>query len=77
MNELDNRVAAQTTDAELAGRFAKVAEAMAANEEAIVAELNEVQGPAVDVGGYYKPDTTKTDAAMRPCSALNDIVANV
>merc|ERR1712048_1260733 len=48
--------------------------ALADNEEQIVKELNEVQGKPVDIGGYYQPDTAKTDAAMRPCKLLNDII---
>ena len=69
VHELDNRgshfylalywaqeLAAQTDDPELAARFAPIADALAANEEQIVAELNEVQGSPVDIGGYYFPD---------------------
>ena len=70
--ELDNRgsqfylalywaqaLAAQTEDAELAEHFAPLAKALAENEETIVAELNEVQGKPVDIGGYYYPDREK------------------
>src|SRR4051794_558004 len=49
-------LAAQTRDAELARRFAPLAKALAENEKKIVAELNAVQGKAVDIGGYYLPD---------------------
>ena len=54
-----------------------MAEALAANETKILEELNGAQGPAQDLGGYYKPDTAKTDAAMRPSATLNGIVAGV
>ena len=90
VHELDNRgshfylamywaqaMAAQTTDTELAARFAPVAEALAANESKIVDELNAVQGPAVDLGGYYLTDPERVAAAMRPCATLNDIIAGV
>ena len=43
-------LAAQTKDAELAAHFAPVAQALAGGEAAIVAELAEVQGKAVDLG---------------------------
>lgn len=90
VNELDNRgshfylamywaqaLAAQGDDAELQARFAPVAQAMTENEAKIVAELNSVQGPAMDVGGYYKLDAAKASAAMRPSATLNAIVAAV
>jgi isocitrate dehydrogenase len=50
---------------------------MAENEEKIVDELSSVQGPAMDVGGYYKLDAAKASAAMRPSATLNAIVAAV
>ena len=37
-------------------------------------DLIETQGPAVDLGGYYKPDDAKAGAAMRPSKTLNAIV---
>ena len=90
VNELDNRgshfylamywaqaLAEQGDDAELQMRFASVAQAMAENEEKIVDEFNSVQGPAMDVGGYYKLDVAKASAAMRPSATLNAIVAAV
>jgi len=90
VHELDNRgshfylamywaraMAAQTANPELAARFAPVAEKLAANEQTIVDELNGAQGPAQDLGGYYKPDPALTDAAMRPSATLNAIIAAV
>lgn len=68
-------LAAQTVDAELAARFAKVAIAMADNEQTIVHELNSVQARQVDIGGYYRPDFTKASAAMRPSATLNQAIA--
>jgi isocitrate dehydrogenase len=88
--ELDNRgshfylalywareLAGQSEDAELAAAFAPVAEALARDEDAIVAELNEVQGSPVDIGGYYHPDQARTSAAMRPSKTLNDALARL
>ena len=67
-------LAAQTTDTELAALFAPVAESLAANEQAIVAELLAVQGSPVDIGGYYHPDEKLVEAVMRPSHTLNEIV---
>jgi isocitrate dehydrogenase len=82
--ELDNRgshfylamywaraMASQQADAALAARFAKLADTLEANEQQILAELNGVQGKAVDIGGYYRPDQAKVAAAMRPSATLN------
>ena len=90
VNKLDNRgshfylamywaqaLAAQGDDAELQIRFAPVALAMTENEATIVDELNSVQGPVMDVGGYYKLDAAKASAAMRPSATLNAIVSAV
>ena len=86
--ELDNRgsqfylalywaqeLAAQTEDAELAARFAPLAEKLTAEEDTIVAELAAVQGAEVDLGGYYAPDNAKTDAVMRPSATFNSALA--
>jgi isocitrate dehydrogenase len=67
-------LAAQTKDAELAAHFAPVAQALAGGEAAIVAELAEVQGKAVDLGGYYHPEPEKVAAVMRPSKTLNSII---
>ncbi|QYJ95305.1 NADP-dependent isocitrate dehydrogenase [Shewanella spartinae] len=87
VGELDNRgshfylamywaqaLAAQDSDAELKAQFAPLAEALTNNEAKIVAELNGAQGPAVDLGGYYRLDATKAEAAMRPSATLNKLI---
>jgi len=70
-------LAAQTTDADLVATFKPIAESLTANEQKIVAELLAVQGQPADVGGYYKPDNAKADAALRPSRTLNGILAGV
>ncbi|MCB0963875.1 MAG: NADP-dependent isocitrate dehydrogenase, partial [Acidimicrobiales bacterium] len=88
VGELDNRgshyylarywaeaLAAQTDDPALAERFAPVAEALVAGEDAIVGELNGVQGSPVELDGYYVPDEAKATAAMRPSPTLNAAIA--
>lgn len=67
-------LAAQTTDADLAAVFAPVAAQLAADEETIVAELNAVQGSAVEIGGYYHPDPVRVAEVMRPSATLNAII---
>ena len=88
--ELDNRgsqfylsmywaqeLAAQTEDAELAAKFAPLAERLTADEARIVEELNSVQGKPADIGGYYKPDMAKTSAVMRPSATFNAALASL
>jgi isocitrate dehydrogenase len=67
-------LAAQTEDAELQRRFAKVAQQLKDNEAKIVAELNAAQGRPVDLGGYYRPNAALTFKAMRPSPTFNAIV---
>ena len=64
-------LAAQDDDAALKAMFAPVAKAMVDGEAQITDELIGVQGKPVDIGGYYRPDIAKTDAAMRPSATLN------
>jgi isocitrate dehydrogenase len=70
-------LAAQTQDSELQAIFTPVAAALASNEETIVAELIAVQGHAIDIGGYYLPDGAKANAALRPSTTFNSILAAI
>lgn len=70
-------LAAQTQDAELQQRFAKLAAVLSAKEAEIVGQLNAAQGKPVDIGGYYQPDAAKAAAAMRPSSVFNDALASI
>jgi isocitrate dehydrogenase len=87
--ELDNRgshfylalywareLAEQTEDADLAERFAPLAERLAADEATILEELGSVQGSPVDIGGYFLPDPERVVAAMRPSATLNEALAS-
>ncbi len=67
-------LAAQTEDKELADKFAPLAKALADNEQAIVKELTDIQGKAVDIGGYYKPDFKKLETVMRPSATFNKVL---
>lgn len=90
VHQLDNRgshfyvglywiqaLALQDEDAELKAKFAPIAEQLSSQEDKIVAELNEVQGQPVDLGGYYHPDADKLSAAMRPSATFNQILASI
>ncbi|MEN8786526.1 MAG: NADP-dependent isocitrate dehydrogenase, partial [Flavobacteriales bacterium] len=90
VNELDNRgshfylalywaqeLANQNKNSELKAEFTPIAEKLAANETAIVNELNKVQGVAVDTKGYYYPNDEITGKAMRPSTILNEILAGI
>ena len=68
-------LAAQDDDAGLKAKFAPLAEALTGNEQKIVDELAAVQGKAVDIGGYYRPDLAKAGPAMRPSATLNAAIA--
>ena len=70
-------LAAQTEDADLAAAFGPLAETLAAQQDAIVAELNGVQGSPADIGGYYRPDDAKASTVMRPSSTLNEALASL
>ena len=70
-------LAAQEADAELKAKFEPVAKALVDGEAAIVGELNGVQGKPADIGGYYRPDNAKADAAMRPSATLNAAIAQL
>jgi isocitrate dehydrogenase len=70
-------LAAQTEDVALAAQFAPLAKKLAENEARIVAELIAAGGKPVDLGGYYRPDVTKTSAAMRPSSTFNAALASL
>jgi len=89
VNELDNRgshfylalfwaqaIAAQDKDSDLKSKFDALAKDLAANEKKIVDELNDAQGDAVDIEGYYYPSQQKAESAMRPSPTLNKIIDN-
>ena len=85
--ELDNRgshfylamywaqeLAEQNDDQELKNRFKSVAEKLSLNEEVIITELNNVQGQAMDLEGYYHPNDEIVSKAMRPSPVFNKII---
>ena len=90
VGELDNRgshfhlarhwaraLAAQDEDAELAVAFGPLAERLGREQEAILAELTDVQGRPVELGGYYLVDREKATAVMRPSATFNAALASL
>jgi isocitrate dehydrogenase len=70
-------LAKQTKAPSIAAKFAPVAKALKDNEAKIMDELMAVEGKAQDIGGYYRPNDAKTEAAMRPSKTLNAIVDGI
>jgi len=68
---------ADSDNAELSAKFIPIAKALVENEEKIIAELLAAEGKAPDIGGYYRPDDAKAEAAMRPSATLNAIIDSI
>jgi len=88
VGELDNRgshfylalywaqaLAVQSEDVELNTHFEPLEKSLTTNEDKIVIELNNAQGMAVDLGGYYRPDDQAISKIMRPSGTFNDALA--
>ncbi len=58
-------------------KFAEVAKKLEENEEKILQELLSVEGKPADIGGYYKMDDAKAEAAMRPSKTFNEIIDSI
>jgi isocitrate dehydrogenase len=87
VGEIDNRgshfylslywaqeLAKQSDDADLAAHFKTLFAKLSENEQAILKELNEVQGKAVDIGGYYLSDKRICAEIMRPSAIFNALM---
>ena len=90
VNEIDNRgghfnlalywakaLASQQEDAELKMKFENTAKELQENARSIEAELIAAQGEAMDLGGYFMPDPSLAEKAMRPSDTLNRIIAAI
>ncbi len=90
VGELDNRgshfylamfwaqaLAEQSEDAELQICFAELAHEMQSKENEIIDELNNAQGQAMNVGGYYQPSIELASKAMRPSKTFNNLLSAV
>ncbi|MGB2128099.1 MAG: NADP-dependent isocitrate dehydrogenase [Flavicella sp.] len=90
VGELDNRgshfylamywaeaLASQNEDKELKDTFSPLAKILTENKEAIVSQLNNAQGSAVELGGYYYPNPEKVAVAMQPSKLLNEALSSI
>jgi isocitrate dehydrogenase len=90
VGELDNRgshfylamywaeeLAKQNTDNDLKTSFDSLAGKLKSNEDKIVNELNEVQGAAMNIEGYYFPSEDLKASSMRPSTTLNEILSTL
>jgi len=88
--ELDNRgshfylalywaeaLANQTKNTALKEEFTAVYKQLQENEATIIAQLNEIQGNRVDIEGYYMPNETLANNAMRPNASFNNTLSNL
>jgi isocitrate dehydrogenase len=64
-------LAKQDDDLDLKQKFATLAQQLSDNEDKILKELESVQGQAVDLGGYYRPNVDILQQVMRPSPTLN------
>jgi isocitrate dehydrogenase len=87
VGEIDNRgshfylslywadeLAKQKDDADLSSQFTLLHTQLSENEQAIIKELSEVQGKAVDIGGYFLVDPQICAKIMRPSNTFNSIL---
>ena len=84
VGELDNRgshfylalywaqaLASQADNADLKAAFENLSATLTDQENTIVSELNDIQGQAIELGGYYKPSPELCANAMCPSATLN------
>ena len=67
-------LAEQSQNKDLQAKFTPIANQLTENEKTIVAELNSVQGEAVDTDGYYYPNKELAAKIMRPSQSFNTII---
>ncbi len=69
-----NELAQQEEDPELRKYFEKGAAALRDNEKNILQEIAAAEGKPTGIGGYYLPDDSLAEKAMRPSETLNKII---
>jgi isocitrate dehydrogenase len=57
-------------------RFSDLSNALTANSETIIAEINHTQGHPQNIGGYYAPKAALANQVMRPSITLNQLIEN-
>ena len=90
VNEIDNRgshfyfakfwaeaIASQDRDSNLKSEFRTLEKTLNDEESTITRELLEAQGSPMNLGGYYYPDPSLAEKAMRPSPTFNRAVASL
>ncbi len=90
VKEIDNRgshfylslywaeaIANQNDDIQLKKEFESIFKTLKNSEKNIIKELNDVQGSAIDIGGYYYPNRNKMNSFMRPSKLFNSIIDSI
>ena len=67
-------LANQSEDTALSAHFKALSEALSANEGKIIEQLNQSQGKAINLGGYYHPNSSTLESAMRPSETFNQLI---
>jgi len=70
-------LANQNENITLKNKFEEVAKSLTDNEAIIIKELLAIEGKTQDIGGYYKPNISLANAAMRPSKTLNEIIDSI
>merc|ERR1712019_168420 len=70
-------LANQSEEPSLKSVFEAAAKELTDNEAKVLEDLIACQGSKVDIGGYYRVDKAKTDAAMNPSETFNGIIARL
>ena len=72
-----NELAKQTTDDDMKNTFESIAAELKNHELTILRELNNAEGAAEDIQGYYYPSSDFVFERMRPSKTLNTIIDNI
>ncbi|MBT8281691.1 MAG: NADP-dependent isocitrate dehydrogenase [Muriicola sp.] len=67
-------LANQSENAKLKATFKNIFQQLEANTPAILKELENAQGKQQHIGGYYKPDASMLEEAMRPSASFNKVL---
>ena len=67
-------LAKQTEDADMSAHFKGLASELIEKEGQIIGQLNQSQGAAINLGGYYHPNSSTVEAAMRPSTTFNQLI---
>jgi isocitrate dehydrogenase len=70
-------LATQDQHSVLKKRFQKIAQELESDTSKILEELKNAQGRKQQIGGYYKPDPSLIEKAMRPSQVFNRILKSL